>query len=80
MIKIGQNSQNFVKKLTSITEFKVDFDENHSQLPFSMVFIDLDTYLIDILNLEISHTTLVHFPLFPCFDRNLKNKIYATSA
>ena len=33
---------NYVKKSTSNTEFEFKFDKNHSQLPFSMVFVDLD--------------------------------------
>ena len=48
MTKNGQNPQNYVKKLTSNTEYELKFDKNHSQLPFSMVFVDLDTYLTDI--------------------------------
>ena len=41
----------------------VEVDKNHRQLPFSMVFIDLDTYLVDISNLEISCPTLSSFKI-----------------
>ena len=61
MSKNGQNPQNYVKKSISNTEFDLKFDKNHSQLPFSMVFVDLDTYLIDISNLENSYPG-VHDP------------------
>ena len=46
--KNGQNDQNYVKKSISNTEYELKFDKNHSQLPFSMVFVGIDTYLIDI--------------------------------
>ena len=50
-IKNGQKrskSPKLCEKLISNTEFDFKFDKNHSQLPFSMVFVGLDTYLIDI--------------------------------
>ena len=77
MSKNGQNPQNYVKKSISNTEFDLKFDKNHSQLPFSMVFVDLDTYLIDIRNLEISYTILCTVQHTPTVDQT-QTQTYTT--
>ena len=58
MVQNGQNPQKYVKKSTPETEYECRFDKNHSKLPFSMVFVGLDTYLTDISNLKNSYMTL----------------------
>ena len=60
MVKYGQNIQTYVKKSISNTEYEFKFDKNHnSKLPFSMIFVDLDTYLIDI---DLKTWKFVHDP------------------
>ena len=43
-------------------EFEVKFDKNHNKLPFSMVFTDLDTCLIDTSKILLNvHDPKLHF-------------------
>ena len=46
MTQNSQNPQNYVKTISN-TEYEFKFEENHSKLPFSMVFVDLNTCLIE---------------------------------
>ena len=54
MTKNGQNPKNYVKNRSQTHNMSSNLSKN----PFSMFFVDIDTYLIDISNLKVSHTTL----------------------